>query len=757
MRVRENKKEVTCNPLYKRAQRLLTSFKTLGGGGPSKSSLGFSLVSALILAAFFSLVATMIVSILTHQYRSVRSIKQQISRMNVEYLIRQTMSRSDACTCLFTGTDSPYPYVINPGAEASKEGEEAVPPNFANNDDLNSIKNGCESTAIDIIEEGEPPLSGLKSQGQSDESGLIVSKISIDSDSLEDISGGSTRQWSGQLRIEYTSNPRGNRAIRDTVIPLVFQVDSLNQITQCWGEEDHSCYLASIDETGAHGNTLVGCGGTSNLGEKRRSAALGFGAGAKFGTTGDPATDGVFIGYEAGSNVPSGKNIIFIGSKAGKDRTTPQNNQFVIGSPGHEEWITGDMTTSTLMVGEEEVALDEDLAGLEEQLEIYENEIKDAIEHEHGAPHKHMCTVDFQEREVLVDDDRNEHPITGQKLTLPIGDFYWPDWSYAGNSAYSSIISCNISPGSHEKKRIGTPTCGAVEIETVPCSGGSPICRSGKCEPCDETKDCTWWTCNSSHTGERTCSYLDICPYDIQPKPCTGSTPVCVGGRSVNDICEPCSASRDCRSWTCDGFAKKVRTCRNMDRCPDYPLEEYCASGTFCESGRCVPCSASKSCNPWGPCSGSPKTKTRTCPRTKGGRCTGFKLTERCCECPSWNDIPWSWGCNWNGTKKVQTKSRTCNPRGCGSESKEGSFSGCEHGCSGGSCNSAPTCGAGYELVNGQCRRKTQQSTGSCTTGHTYGCDGLSRMSCPAGKTGTVTLPCPCNDSSCRAVYKCCG
>ena len=75
----------------------------------------------------------MIVSILTHQYRSVRSIKQQISRMNVEYLIRQTMSRSDACTCLFTGTDSPYPYVINPGAEASKEGEEAVPPNFANN------------------------------------------------------------------------------------------------------------------------------------------------------------------------------------------------------------------------------------------------------------------------------------------------------------------------------------------------------------------------------------------------------------------------------------------------------------------------------------------------------------------------------------------------------------------------------------------------------------------------------------------------
>ena len=528
-------------------------------------------------------------------------------------------------------------------------------------------------------------------------------------------------------------------------------MDSLNQITQCWGEEDHSCYLASIDETGAHGNTLVGCGGTSNLGEKRRSAALGFGAGAKFGTTSRAATDGVFIGYEAGSNVPSGKNIIFIGSTAGKDRTTEQNNQLVIGSPGHEEWIRGDMTTDVLEVGGEEVALDEDLSGLEAELQAYEDAIRAVIEHEHGAPHSHMCTVDFQEREVLVDDDRNEHPITGQKLTLPIGDFYWPDWSHAGNSAYSSIISCNISPGFHEKKRIGTPTCGAVEIETVPCSGGAPICRSGRCEACDDTKDCTWWTCDG-HTLRRTCSYLDICPYDIQPKPCTGSTPVCVG-RPGNDRCEPCSASRDCNSWTCDGFAKKVRTCRNMDRCPNYPLEEYCASGTFCESGRCVSCSPSNICGSWqpNPCTGG--TQTRSC-STKGGRCTLPPLTKPCCTC-SWGD--WYWGCS-SGDRAYKRR-ETCTPSDCRTpRSETDRTSSCDCGCTGGSCDTCSTSNPPTTTGGGGTVVSTRPTTCTTTCGgeKTYGCDGLSRAVCGAGETSSTIESCPCLGSHCRARYRCC-
>ena len=358
---------------------------------------GFSLISVLIVSILVSVISVLVVSMINNQHKSTRAIRHQISRMNIEYLIKQVIARSDVCSCQFS-TDAA-------GVKKSTLIFDAL----ANESDSNSnafteFSSSCAS-GTEIIKEGEAPF--YSNDAYKDESGLIVKWIYVD-----DIIGiGTGNQMLGNLKIVYEDELSG-KTIRPTLIPLVFQVEGGDNITYCWGEEDHSCYLTNVDDgtgTNIHGNTLVGCGGASDLAPKqRKSVSLGFGAGANFGThSTEDATDSIFIGYGAGSKVKSGANNIFIGSNEGP---TSAENQLALGT-----WVAGDMATDVLSVEGREIAFDEELeTKIREGLVEYHKEIVDkSVGHKHGAkPHTHMvCGITTEDTYTFKNDSVRPHDI----------------------------------------------------------------------------------------------------------------------------------------------------------------------------------------------------------------------------------------------------------------------------------------------------------------------------------------------------------
>ena len=253
-----------------------------------------------------------------------------------------------------------------------------------------------QTTTISLLKREKSPLD--------DESGLEVAEVRVELDP----DAFSTGERKGDLEIRYTSSRTElqDRPLSSTTLPLIFEVDKNDQITRCWGKKDHSCYTANIDPN--QGNTLVGCGGTSDVTSsteaggavrelQRHTASLGFKAGAS-----SLGERNVFVGYKAGEKHLLGNNNIFIGSHAGRDLAWDAKNQLAIGNQHHTTWFSGTIGKDVLTVGGQEVATDADLQEVSEAIRLY----RDAIaSHRHGN-HRHSDTM--SEEDLRQEEDNRE-------------------------------------------------------------------------------------------------------------------------------------------------------------------------------------------------------------------------------------------------------------------------------------------------------------------------------------------------------------
>ena len=147
------------------------------------------------------------------------------------------------------------------------------------------------------------------------------------------------------------------------------------------------------------GNTLAGCGGTSEAGS-RRTTAFGFGAGAN--STG---SHNVFIGHRAGRRHVSGSHNIFIGPRAGRSLLSVENT-LTLGGEGVESWLRGTMEEGVgrrLFLNGKEIATALHFAELEDLV----TELNTQIAH-HSHPHTHPLHT---HPPVYIDTDEPEPPV----------------------------------------------------------------------------------------------------------------------------------------------------------------------------------------------------------------------------------------------------------------------------------------------------------------------------------------------------------
>ena len=287
-------------------------FRTLILGSPPrvvKHNLGFSLVSTLIAVGILGISSATLMSVVSFQQKEGKAIKQQLANESVKYFMLQTLSRSGNCSCQFNKPEFKI--------DTSKASDEL---------DIKTFRSGCDFDSPDnIIAKKDKPLKG--------DLGVHVEDVKVSNIRKTGTEG----QYMGHLTVTY--QPKNLiRALRPIAIPLVFQVDMDSapkaRITNCWGEQDFSCYMAHINPS--DGNTLAGCGGTSEA-ESSRTTAFGFEAGAS--STG---SHNVFIGHRAGRRHISGSHNIFIGPRAGQSLLSAENT-LTLGGEGVESWLRGTM------------------------------------------------------------------------------------------------------------------------------------------------------------------------------------------------------------------------------------------------------------------------------------------------------------------------------------------------------------------------------------------------------------------------------
>lgn len=522
------------------------------------NSSGFSLTATLTMVTLIGILCTGILSLITHRQRDVQTLQQQISRMNVEYFITQTLTRSHNCSCQF-------------------EGHNIQTLRSQTDDHLIAFKNGCNSSADVIVEETKKALGGGTH--------LLVKEVKLTHDNetglgLKDIGND---QYIGDLTVTYEDTGLV-RALKATKVPLVFQTDDRQNIVHCWGRKDYSCYTANADSN--TGNTLVGCGGTSDVNSKtlnggttttqKYSAVLGYQAGVA--STGER---GLFIGYKAGEEHQTGDYNIVIGSGAGRTLASAANvsHQLVMGSPSEPEWLRGIIGSNELIIDDQTVATDADFEDLRLAMEKYRRVI---AQHTHPGDHSHCEPNDWFCSESCSDGDvyRNCRNSCGQ--TKPPVIVTNCDHGCSGGSCspppppQSPPIVVGGGPGGDDGGE--TPNCPNSDPVTPGCDPWN--CRDGDLR---KLYRICWNACGTRATDYKECPSGTSCRLGACIEPTL-----------------TCSCSKN---WTCRDFNYRERTCTRCDG-STYQELKYCSTG-ICRNGQCTSCKETKwNCSGPKSCSG---------------------------------------------------------------------------------------------------------------------------------------------------------
>ena len=291
------------------------------------------------MTAFFALM-------LDHE-KSTHTFKYKITNLEVKASLVKAMMDPETCRCHLTSVDSP----VDPTSDLLVDTTSPDEIKFraiheVQWDSVNLCSFSSKIIEVDEMVAGQNTLS----EGRA----LIPEEITVSNI----VPVGVGDRYSGNLVVQY-KRISGQPVFEPLSIPLIFIVDphdpadtlsdpTARPIKACWGvervfEDEEDClttdYLDGIDEHRQNGRTLVGCGGTSEIGVAR-TTAYGFEAGIDTGGKGSylgyqagknhTGTKGMFIGYQAGKFAGASDSSVFAGYQAGKCSTG--HRQVLVGS-----------------------------------------------------------------------------------------------------------------------------------------------------------------------------------------------------------------------------------------------------------------------------------------------------------------------------------------------------------------------------------------------------------------------------------------